>query len=117
MSWVAGETLRDLGYDDILEPLELSPELVAYNEELDGRYRAATLEAPGGWIVMESYNDWLMDQREARRRTGLWSAVPDPAPFPIGHQFEEYFSGMRAMRKWKQHFAIKRDYAQSKAVL
>lgn len=117
MSWVAGETLRDLGYDDILEPLELSPDLVAYNEELDGRYRAATLEAPGGWIVMESYNDWVMEQREARRRTGIWSAVPDPAPFPIGHQFEEYFSGMRAMRKWKQHFAIKRDYAQSKAVL
>lgn len=23
---------------------------------------------PGGWIVMESYNDGLIEQREARRR-------------------------------------------------
>ena len=55
-------------------------------EPTDGRYRAATLEAPGGWIVMESYNDWLREQRELRRRAGLWSELPDPPPFPIGHE-------------------------------
>jgi hypothetical protein len=117
MAWVAGDSLRELGYGDILEPLALNPEMVAYYEELDGRYRAATLEAPGGWIVMESYNDWLVEQREARRHAGLWHTIPDPAPFPIGHEYEEYFSGMRALRKWKQHLAIKRDYSASKSIL
>ncbi len=66
---------------------------------------------------MESYNDWLMDQREARRRAGLWSGVPDPAPFPIGHRHEEYRSGMRAMREWKDHFNVKREYSRTKAIL
>lgn len=117
MAWIAGESLRALGYDDILDPLVLSPDEVAFNEEMDGRYRAATLEAPGGWIVMESYNDWLLDQREARRQAGVWSAVPDPAPFPLGSKYEETLTGMRAHRKWKQHFAIKRDYAATKSVL
>ena len=117
MAWVAGESLRALGYDDILEGLELSPEQVAYYEELDGRYRAATLEAPGGWIVMESYNDWIVDQREARRQAGIWTDLPDPPPFPIGTKFEETLGGMRAHRKWKQHFAIKRDYSASRSIL
>jgi hypothetical protein len=58
-----------------------------------------------------------MDQREARRRAGLWSKVPDPALFPIGHKYEEYFSGMRAQRRWKEHFCVKREYSQSKAIL
>lgn len=117
MAWVAGDSLRALGYGDILEPLELTPEAVAFYEELDGRYRAATLEAPGGWIVMESYNDWLMDQRESRRQSGVWTDIPDPAPFPIGTKHEETLSGMRAHRKWKHHFAIKRDYSTTKSVL
>jgi len=117
MAWVAGDTLRELGYEKVLEPLELTREQVAFMEEMDGRYRAATLDAPGGWIVMESYNDWLIAQREARRRAGLWSKVPDPAPFPIGHRYEEYLSGMRALRRWKDHFSIKRDFSRSKAVL
>jgi len=43
--------------------------------------------------------------------------VPDPPPFPIGTKFEETLSGMRAHRKWKQHFAIKRDYSASRSVL
>ncbi|MBT8416739.1 MAG: sulfotransferase [Silicimonas sp.] len=116
-AWVAGDSLRALGYDEVLEPLELTPDAVAFNEEMDGRYRAATLEAPGGWIVMESYNDWLLDQREARRQAGIWSAIPDPAPFPLGSKYEETLTGMRAHRKWKQHFAIKRDYAATKSVL
>ncbi len=73
---------------------------------------SATLDAPGGWIVLESYNDWLVERREARRRAGLWSTVPDPAPFPIGHKHEEYLSGMRAERRWKEHFSIKREYSR-----
>ena len=62
---------------------------MALQEEMDDRYRAATLDAPGGWIVFESYNDGLVEQREARRRSGVWSAIPNPAPFPIGHKHEE----------------------------
>ncbi len=117
LAWTAGDTLRELGYDDIAEPHALTEEQVAFFEEMDGRYRAATLEAPGGWIVMESYNDWLLDQREARRKAGVWSQVPDPAPFPVGHKHEEYLSGMRAQRRWKEHFCIKREYSQSKSIL
>lgn len=117
MSWVAGDTLRELGYGDILEPLELTPEQVALHEEMDGRYRAATLDAPGGWIVFESYNDRLVAQREARRRAGIWSAIPDPIPFPIGHKHEEMLTGMRAARRWKDHFCIKPDFSSSKRVL
>ncbi|NCF28570.1 MAG: sulfotransferase [Gammaproteobacteria bacterium] len=117
VAWLAGETLADYGYADIREPLELSGEQVAYMEEMDGRYRAAALDGPGGWIVMESYNDRLMDQREARRAAGLWTAPPDPAPFPIGHKHEEYLSGMRATRRWKDHFNIEREYSRSKAIL
>jgi hypothetical protein len=117
MSWVAGDTLRALGYDDILEPLALSNDEVALMEEFDGRIRAASLDAPGGWIVFESYNDGLMDRREARRKAGIWTDHPDPPPFPIGHRFEEYFSGMRAMRKWKQHLGVKRDLSPAKSIL
>lgn len=116
-AWIAGDTLEEYGYGDILEPLELDSEQATYLEEMDGRWRAASLDGPGGWIVMESYNDWLMDQREARRRAGIWTRVPDPAPFPIGHKHEEYLSGMRAMRRWKEHFSVKREYARAKALL
>jgi hypothetical protein len=117
MTWVAGDLMRELGYDELAEPLELGEEQVALAVEMDGRFRAATLDAPHGWITFESYGDWLVDQREARRRAGVWSEHPDPPPFPIGHHYEEYYSGMRAMRKWKQHLAVKRDYAQTRSVL
>ena len=117
MASLVGETLASYGYDDILEPLDLGSEQVAYLEEMDGRSRAAALDAPGGWIVFESYNDWLMDQREARRRAGLWNEIPNPAPFPIGHQHAEYLSGMRVTRKWKQHFSVKREFSPAKAIL
>jgi len=117
MSWVAGDALREYGYENIAAPLELTDDQVAFYDELDGRYRAATLDAPGGWIVMESYNDWLLEQREARRKAGLWSDLPDPAPFPIGHKHEEYYSGMRSARKWKDHFSVKREYSRAKAIL
>ncbi len=117
MAWVAGDPMRELGYDDLAEPLELASEQVALAVEMDGRFRAATLDAPHGWITFESYGDWLIDQREARRQAGLWSDHPDPPPFPIGHEYEEYYAGMRAMRKWKQKLAVKRDYSQMKSVL
>lgn len=117
MAWVAGDTLRDLSYEDVAEPLELSAEQVAFHEEMDGRYRAVNLEAPGGWIVFESYNDWLIDRRAARRQAGLWTELPDPAPFPLGTKYEETLTGMRAHRKWKEHFAVKRDYSASRSVL
>jgi hypothetical protein len=117
ISWVAGELMQELGYGDLTEPLALSDEQISLAVEMDGRYRAATLDAPHGWITFESYGDWLIDQREARRRAGLWSDHPDPAPFPIGHSREEYYAGMRAMRKWKDHLAVKRDYSQTRSVL
>ena len=109
--------MRELGYADLTEPLELSAEQVSLAVEMDGRFRAATLDAPHGWITYESYGDWLIDQRKTRRENGIWTAHPEPPPFPIGHQCEEYFAGMRAMQKWKMHLAVKRDYSQSKSVL
>jgi len=116
-AWLAGEALEDYGYADILEPLELSSEQVTLMEEMDGRNRAAALDGPGGWIVIESYNDWLIDQREARRQAGIWTELPNPAPFPIGQKHQEYLSGMRASRRWKDHFSIKREYSRTKAIL
>ena len=117
MSWVAGNTLDELGYIDILDPLELDDREVAYLEEMDGRFRAASLDGPGGWIVYESYNDWLMDQREHRRLSGVWSVPPEPPVFPLGHKYEEYYTGMRAARKWKQHFSVKPVHSRNKSVL
>ena len=117
MAWVAGDLMCDLGYDNLADPMELSDEQVALAVEMDGRLRAATLDAPHGWITFESYGDWLIDQREARRQAGIWSHHPDPPSFPIGHESEEYYTGMRAMRKWKQHLAVKRDYSQIRSVL
>jgi len=117
MSWVAGELMQELGYDDLAEPMVLSTDQIELIEEMDGRLRAATLDAPHGWITYESYGDWLIDQRELRRQAGTWSQPPEPPPFPIGHPYEEYYAGMRAMRKWKQHLAVKRDYSQTRSVL
>jgi len=117
MSWVAGEMMSELGYDDLAEPVELNNEQVELAVEMDGRFRAATLDAPHGWITFESYGDWLIDQREARRQAGIWTHHPDPAPYPIGHEYEEYYAGMRAMRKWKQHLAVKRDYSQARSII
>ena len=117
MSWVAGDSLRELGYDNILEPLALTDKQVDFMEEMDGRYRAVNLEAPGGWITFESYNDGLLDAREARREAGVWQDFPDPAPFPVGTPYEETLSGMRAHRKWKEHFHIQRDTGANKRVL
>jgi len=117
MAAVAAETLHELGYVDVLEPIQLTIAETEFMDEMDGRFRAASLDAPGGWIVYESYNDWLLDQRDQRRQHGVWSEIPEPAPFPIGHKHEEYLSGMRAARRWKQHFAVKREYSRARSVL
>ncbi len=117
LSSVAGAALAEYGYGDIAPAEAPSDAQIAFYEEMDGRYRAATLDAPGGWIVMESYNDGLIEQREARRRAGLWDQPPAEPPFPIGHKYEEYLSGMRAMRRWKTHFSIKPDLGRAKSIL
>jgi hypothetical protein len=117
MSWVAGDMLHELGYENIPEPLELNAEQTELAFEMDGRYRAAELDSPGGWIVFESYNDGLVDARKARRQAGVWSKLPNPVPFPIGHVYEEYYSGLRASRKWKDYFNIKRDASGEKTLL
>jgi hypothetical protein len=107
---VAGKELAAAGYRSDVDPVELQPEIVKLWRELDGRTRAATLDAPEGHIVYESYNDWLVDQREARRRNGLWSAVDVPNAFPIGHPHEEMIMGQRAPRRWKEYLGVKRRY-------
>lgn len=107
---VAGKELAAAGYKSDVEPIELKPSMVELWRELDGRIRAATLDAPEGHVVYESYNDWLVDQREDRRRKGLWCADKVPAAFPIGHPQEEMIMGQRAWRKWKDYFRIPRQY-------
>jgi hypothetical protein len=46
-----GDLMRELEYEDIAEPLELTDEQVTLVAEMDGRYRAVTLDAPHGWII------------------------------------------------------------------
>jgi hypothetical protein len=52
-----------------------------------------------------------MDQREERKKRGLWSDadVPDGV-YPLGAPEEELVMGQRAWSRWKKHFSIKRDY-------
>lgn len=114
---VAGKELKEAGYELDVEPVEITEEQAALYRELDGRIRAATLEAPEGHIVYESYNDWLIDQREERKRKGIWrdSDVPKNQ-FPIGHPHEEMIMGQRAWRKWKEALSIKRRYVGKTAL-
>jgi len=115
---VAGEELIDAGYTADVDPLAVSETDAALYRELDGRMRAATLDAPEGHIVYESYNDWLVDQREQRRRQGVWREVDAPKDqFPLGHPHEELIMGQRAWRRWKEHFAVKRRYHAARVVL
>ncbi|MGP8050914.1 MAG: sulfotransferase family protein [Desulfobaccales bacterium] len=107
---VAGKELAEAGYRLDVEPLQISEEEAARFRELDGRIRAATLDAPEGHIVYESYNDWLIDQREARREKGIWKEAPKPLPFPSGDLHEELIMGQRAWRRWKEYFCVKRRY-------
>lgn len=114
---VAGKELKEAGYELDVEPVKITEEQAALFRELDGRIRAATLEAPEGHIVYESYNDWLIDQRDERKRKGIWkdSDVPK-AQFPIGHPHEEMIMGQRAWRKWKEALSIKRRYVGKTAL-
>jgi len=114
---VAGQELVEAGYTLDVEPIEISEEEAALYRELDGRIRAATLDAPEGHIVYESYNDWLVDQREERKRKGIWKDSDIPNEFPIGHPLEELIMGQRAWRKWKEYFCIKRQYTAKGVVL
>lgn len=114
---VAGNELVEAGYELDVQPIEISKEEEELFRELDGRIRAATLDAPEGHIVYESYNDWLVDQREERKRKGIWkdSDVPKDQ-FPIGHPDEELIMGQRAWRRWKEYFCIKRRYVGKSAL-
>lgn len=118
---IAGEELSLLGYDVEVEPLHLTPAQTALYEELDGRTRAATLDAPEGHIVYESYNDWLADQRQARIRSGIGEdRLPDILAtrlFAQGEFYEELITGQRAWRKWKTYFGVKRQYTSHQVVL
>jgi hypothetical protein len=109
-AWVAGRELEEAGYAVEAEPLPLSEAQMAFYREVDGRFRAAMLTAPEGHVVFESYNDWLVDRREERRRAGLWRPEDTPRHFPIGHPSEEMIQGLRAPRKWKDCFCVKRQY-------
>ena len=107
---VAGETHRKLGYELDVDPLAFSEAERDLWIEWDGRIRAARLDGPNGHIVFESYRDWLVDQREARRKKGLWTKEDARREFPEGHPDEEIIVGFRASRRWKDHFSIKRRY-------
>jgi hypothetical protein len=114
---VAGNELKQAGYELDVEPIEISEEQAELYRELDGRIRAATLEAPEGHIVYESYNDWLVDQREERKSKGIWNDSDVPKnQFPIGHPHEEMIMGQRAWRKWKEALSIKRRYVGKTAL-
>ena len=112
---VAGQELAESGYEVEVDPWPLSEADIALYKELDDRTRAAVLEAPGGHLVYESYNDWLVDQREARRQAGIWTTPAEN--FPIGHPLEEEIQGFRAPRKWKDHFGIQRRYVSHSVTL
>lgn len=112
---IAGGELRESGYEVEVAPLQISEKDAALFEEWDLRVRASTLDAPGGHLVYESYNDWLADRREERRQAGVWSGSA------LGTGLEawddEFLSGQRAPSYWKNRFAIKRTYAASELVL
>jgi len=112
---VAGAALRESDYPIDVEPLVLDPAEASRQLELDARIRAATLDAPDGHIAYESYNDWLVDQREERRRRGLWSGPP--ATPSKTDWTDELISGQRAPRAWKDFFAVKRRYVPVGKVL
>ncbi len=109
---VAGETHKSLNYPLDIDPFEISNEDRALWIELDGRIRAARLDSPNGHIIFESYRDWLVDQREVRKKQGIWSDNDNPGEFPAGHRDEELIVGFRAWKKWKDHFSIKRHYSR-----
>jgi hypothetical protein len=112
---IAGAELKESGYEVEVAPLALSAKEAALYEEWDLRVRASTLDAPEGHLVYESYNDWLADRREERRKAGVWSGAALPAGLEAWH--DEFISGQRAPSYWKNRFAIKRTYSASELVL
>lgn len=109
---IAGREMQIEGYAVDVEPLILDAQEAAYQEELDGRYRAAMLDGPlGRQHVWESYNDWLAGQREARRKRGIWNESAMPEHSVAGHPHEDLMTGVRAPRKWKEHFSFKPRFA------
>lgn len=114
---VASAAMQQAGYDCAIKPLAIDAEDAALYRELDARTRAATLDAPEGHIVYESYNDWLIDQREQRRRQGIWSEQGAARPFPIGDPNEELIMGQRAWKKWKEYLCVKRQYTGKRVTL
>jgi len=115
-AYVAGKELVEAGYKLDIEPLEVGEEQAEIYRDRDGRIRAATLDGFEGHIVYESYNDWVIDQREERKRKGIWKDSDDPKKFPVGSPFEEMIEGQRAWRKWKNHFRINRQYTGKAAL-
>jgi hypothetical protein len=114
---VAGRELQAAGYELDVQPARITEGQVALWRELDGRIRAATMDAPEGHIVYESYNDWLVDQRAERKRRGLWKDADVPKnQFPLGHPHEEMIAGQRAWRYWKEYLCVKRRYAGKAAL-
>jgi hypothetical protein len=113
---VAGRELAAAGYTLDVEPVKISQEQADLFRELDGRIRAATLDAPEGHIVYESYNDWLVDQRRVRREKGIWANADELKAFPAGDPDEEMIMGQRAWRKWKDIFCLKRKYTGKAAL-
>lgn len=107
---VAGKVHREEGYDLDVEPIEISEDEAKRYRQLDGCYRAAGLMMPGGRLVLESYNDWLIDQREARRKKGIWKESDIPPDGVARNPHEDHIVGMRAPREWKERLSIKRQY-------
>ena len=116
---VAGDVLKDLGYEVEVDGIVPSKQEAALYLESDSRIRAATLDAPEGHIVYESLNDWIIDQREERRRRGVWNEKPvsTPAWEAILDWDEDFIAGQRAPRQWKEYFAVKRRYTATELVL
>lgn len=114
---IAGEELIAEGYEQSVQKVDLSEQELALYLERDQRTRAALLDAPDGHIVYESYNDWLVDQRLVRQGNGIWSTKNIPESFPHGHSQEEEIAGNRAQRRWKEYFAVKRQYTSADVVL
>ena len=105
---VAGKEQEEAGYSMDVGPIEITEEEAALYQELDGRIRAAVMTSPG--YLRDSYIEWLIDQREERKRRGIWNDADVPNEYPIGDPEEEHIMGKGAWKKWKDYFCIKRRY-------
>ena len=105
---IAGDVQTENGYELDYEPEEMSEEALENFREQNGRMRAALLHARGH--MRDSYIEWLVDQREVRKRQGIWTDADVPDQFPIGDPNEDTIMGRGAPRKWKTEFGIPRRY-------